>query len=577
MCATGASDARDPIGADRLPAHLDDQDWQFSPAEHERLSQQVGGFTLDAACDVNGKNAFCPDFCSAEKSFLHRDLAGDQRVWANFPFRHLGKFLRHYFAQKEQYPSTMGCFVVPVWRRKEWWPLVERLPVLAHYPAGTELFTAATRDGSREARGPTRWAVEVRYDPGTRKPEGYAAGVPGSLSSEGKAPVAHGVEGAGPDQPVQASFWRLTVDAQGVASRPPAKRAPGVAMTLGSNAPGHAADDLPRLLHVQGRCAGGSATMFLDSGAQLDLVSRDYAQKHRMRVEPARFAVGFPDGRDTALDGVVRNVKVKMGTYEVTRDLHVFDLRGRFDVLLAKGWHDDAHPVISWRHNQVQVCIDEKWHRFGATQKRQAPREPGCAPHVAVMTAKQFKKASGKGDCFAAYLRMVGTCSKAAGAAACNAVEANRASVYERVLKQFASVFEELPPGLPPEREVQHHIDLQPGSKPAARPPYRLSKMEEEECVRQLKQYLEMGHIQPSKSPFGAPVLFVRKKNGQLRLCVDYRALNDQTVKDRFPLPRIDDLLDRLQGAAVTIKSGWHQRMCTRLHLPRSLAIMSSR
>ena len=142
-------------------------------------------------------------------------------------------------------------------------------------------------------------------------------------------------------------------------------------------------------------------------------------------------------------------------------------------------------------------------------------------------------------------------------------MEANRASIYERVLLKHSAVFQELPKGLPPERDVDHHIVLQPGQRPPARPPYRLSKLEEEECIKQLKQYLDMGHIQHSKSPFGAPVLFVRKPNGTFRFCVDYRALNDQTIKDRYPLPRIDDLLDRLHGATVFSKldlaQGYHQ------------------
>ena len=98
-------------------------------------------------------------------------------------------------------------------------------------------------------------------------------------------------------------------------------------------------------------------------------------------------------------------------------------------------------------------------------------------------------------------------------------------------------MFQPLPPGLPPERGVEHHIELEPGSKPPFRPPYRLSQSENEEAQRQMAQYIKMGRVRPSKSPYGAAVLFVRKKNGQLRMCVDYRALNDQTIKDRFPLP----------------------------------------
>ena len=212
------------------------------------------------------------------------------------------------------------------------------------------------------------------------------------------APALRGVGAVGPDQPVQAAFWRLTVAQKG-ASRPPepsvSAEADGLPDLSGPSRSGERlpADGLPPLLHVQGRCAGGAATMFLDSGAQLDLVSSEFARKHRLKVEPARFAVGFPDGRDAALEGFVRNVTIRMGSYEVSRDLHVFDLRGQFDVLLGKGWHNVANPVISWRHNQVNVLQNEKWHRFGGSRERKAPvMEPGSTPRVASVTAKQFKR-----------------------------------------------------------------------------------------------------------------------------------------------------------------------------------------
>ena len=513
----------------------------------------------DAACDVRGQNAFCPRFCSAKESFLQRSLSGE-RVWANFPFLHLGPFLRHYFAEKDKDPSIMGCFVVPVWRKAKWWPLVEGLQVLAQYPAGTELFTAPMPDGSRRSKGPTRWAVEVRYDPSEVMPVGGTAGSQAAHTvSQGRAPHLHGVESAGRQcTPTHPRFWRLGLVAEVGASRPPYSDSAAQPSGLGRESGG---DSLPRLLYVPGRAAGSSATMFLDGGAQLDLVSLRFAQEHHLKVEAPVWEVNFADGSPAALAGVVRNVRIKMGSYEVTRDLHVMDMPGAFDVLLGKGWHDHAEPQISWRHNQVQVLQDGKYHRFGASSKPKQPASAGDLPRVAALSAKQFRTASRKGERFVGYVRA--TSNGKLDTASLNAVEANRASIYERVLKKHEAVFQQLPKGLPPERDVDHHIDLQPGSRPTARPPYRLSKFEEEECVAQLKKYLEMGHIQPSKSPFGAPVLFVRKPNGQFRFCVDYRALNDQTIKDRFPLPRIDDLLDRLQGATVFSKldlaQGYHQ------------------
>ena len=134
----------------------------------------------------------------------------------------------------------------------------------------------------------------------------------------------------------------------------------------------------------------------------------------------------------------------------------------------------------------------------------------------------------------------------------------------ESLIQEYHDLFpEQLPKGLPPTREVKHHIDVEPGSKPSYRPPYRLGPAEQDELEEQIKDLLAQGFIQPSCSPYGAPVLFVPKKDGRWRMCIDYRALNKQTVKDRYPLPRIDLLLDRLGQAKVFSKldlaQGYHQ------------------
>ncbi|GAU51606.1 hypothetical protein TSUD_414380 [Trifolium subterraneum] len=131
------------------------------------------------------------------------------------------------------------------------------------------------------------------------------------------------------------------------------------------------------------------------------------------------------------------------------------------------------------------------------------------------------------------------------------------------VVSEFSDVFPEDISDLPPEREVEFGIDLVPGTSPISMAPYRMSASELNELKKQLEELLEKKFIRPSVSPWGAPVLLVKKKEGSMRLCIDYRQLNKATIKNKYPLPRIDDLMDQLVGACVfskiDLRSGYHQ------------------
>jgi hypothetical protein len=132
-----------------------------------------------------------------------------------------------------------------------------------------------------------------------------------------------------------------------------------------------------------------------------------------------------------------------------------------------------------------------------------------------------------------------------------------------RVLAEFEDVFGELPSGLPPSREVDHRIVLVDGARPTYRRPYRASAVDNEEINRQVAQLLQKGWIRQSKSPWSSGVVLAKKKDGSWRLCVDFRAVNDITVKDRFPLPRVDDILDCVGNATIfskiDLQMGYHQ------------------
>ena len=132
-----------------------------------------------------------------------------------------------------------------------------------------------------------------------------------------------------------------------------------------------------------------------------------------------------------------------------------------------------------------------------------------------------------------------------------------------QVLQEFKDVFPDEILGLPPKRDIDFTIELVPGAAPVSKTPYRMSTLEMLELKMQLQELLEKKYIQPSVSPRGAPVLFVKKKDGTLRLCIAYRQLNKVTMKNKYPLPRIDDLFDQMRAAKVfskiDLRSGYHQ------------------
>ena len=124
------------------------------------------------------------------------------------------------------------------------------------------------------------------------------------------------------------------------------------------------------------------------------------------------------------------------------------------------------------------------------------------------------------------------------------------------ILEEFDDVFpQELPQGLPPMRQGhEFKIELKDNHPPANRPLYKMSPLELGEAKRQIQDMLEHGFIRPSSSPYGAPVLFVPKKDGSLQFCIDYHWLNRKTVKNRYPLPLLEELFDRLGSAKVFTK-----------------------
>ena len=133
-------------------------------------------------------------------------------------------------------------------------------------------------------------------------------------------------------------------------------------------------------------------------------------------------------------------------------------------------------------------------------------------------------------------------------------------SMWE-ILQEFSYLFTE-PSSLPPTREVDHGIALKEGTEPINVRPYRYAHYQKNKIVRQVQDMLQSGLMRPSTSPFSSPVLLVKKKDGNWRFCTDYRALNAATIKDRFSIPTVDDMLDELYGASyftkLNLRAGYH-------------------
>jgi hypothetical protein len=142
------------------------------------------------------------------------------------------------------------------------------------------------------------------------------------------------------------------------------------------------------------------------------------------------------------------------------------------------------------------------------------------------------------------------------------------------VVCDYPDVFPDELPGMPPDRDIEFAIELQPGTTPISKRPYRMPPAELAELKKQLQELLDKGFIRPSTSPWGCPTLFVKKKDESLRMCVDYRPLNAVTIKNKYPLPRINVLFDQLVGAKVfskiDLRLGYHQIKIQTSDIPKT-------
>ncbi|CAL8989416.1 unnamed protein product [Prunus brigantina] len=300
------------------------------------------------------------------------------------------------------------------------------------------------------------------------------------------------------------------------------------------------------VMFVDAMVNGMTTRCLVDTGASHNFMSVQEAKRLRCRVSKEAGSMKTVNSTAKPIDGVAHGVELHIATWKGVADFSVIPMDD-YDVVLGMEFMDKvkAFPIPFYN----TMCITQ-----GGAMPCMVPvvRQQGESK---LLSAMQFSKAWKKGEAtFLATVRI-------------DTVEKEVQPVpraVEAVLKEFADVMpKELPNTLPPRREVDHAIELEPGAKPPAKAPYRMAPPELEELRKQLKQLLDAGYIQPSKAPYGAPVLFQKKREGTLRLCIDYRALNKVTIKNKYPIPLIADLFDQLGGARyftkLDLRSGYYQ------------------
>ncbi|MFS8027566.1 putative nucleotidyltransferase, Ribonuclease H [Helianthus anomalus] len=299
------------------------------------------------------------------------------------------------------------------------------------------------------------------------------------------------------------------------------------------------------------------ASCLFDTGADNCFVSFEFEKllSRRRYYLPSSFEVEVATGRTVAVNSVLRDCTLELNNHIFPIDLILMQL-GSFDVIVGMDFLRENHAEV--------VCFD-KMIRFSlANGDLLCVYGETASKGLKLMSSIQASK----------YLR------KEYRALLTNIVVAEKEKKTKvevkdvPVVREFPQVFPDDLPGLPPSRDVDFRIDLIPGANPVAKAIYRLAPSEMRELSNQLQELLEKGFIRPSTSPWGAPVLFIKKKDGSFRMCIDYRELNKLTIKNRYPLPRIDDLFDQLQGAQcfskIDRRSGYHQLRIQEEDIPKT-------
>ena len=261
--------------------------------------------------------------------------------------------------------------------------------------------------------------------------------------------------------------------------------------------------------------------------------------------------VTSPLGHSVSVNSIYRNCPIVIQTRKFLTDLITLPFR-EFDLVLGMDWLSKHRAIIDC--GQKTVVLRSSY------QTKVIVQGIGSSVMSNVISNMQATRFMRKGcETFLAVI-----------------LDSKRGQVdVEKipVVREFPDVFPEELPCIPLEREVDLAIEIVPGTVSMSRAPYRMALTELKELKSQLQELLDKGFIRPRVSPWGAPVLFVKKKDGTLRICIDYWQINKVTVKNKYPLPRIEDLFNQLKGAVfskIGLRSGYYQLRVKEVDVPKT-------
>ncbi|XP_048136592.1 uncharacterized protein LOC125315480 [Rhodamnia argentea] len=291
---------------------------------------------------------------------------------------------------------------------------------------------------------------------------------------------------------------------------------------------------------------GAEMSALIDTGASDLFMSEEAAKRLDLRVEEGTGWLKTVNSEEVKTSGLARDVEIRLGAFQCGDSIEVIPMDD-YDLVTGLGFLDRIKAFLVPCVNSIRVldprgrCVVPVRRESGRSQK--------------TLSAMQLAKGVRRGELTLLATLVIDDAEH---------VREQWPDGIDEVPALFEDVMPpELPKKLPPKREVDHGIELVPDARPPAMVSYRMAPPELEEMRRQLKELLDAGYVRPSKSPFGAPVLFEKKHDGSLRMCIDYRALNKLTIKNKYPIPLIADLFDQLGSARwftkLDLRSGYYQ------------------